>query len=119
MTLQLDSLSRNWQALASGNSGFIVIPDRSAKLSDDNQSSPPSLSDSPAIIQSVEIGGNGTQLLIRANQAISVTSGWDRNSGLFRLTIPNAKLANQVKGPAFNANSPILKVHFNPNLTIL
>ncbi len=121
MTLQLDSPSSNWQALASGNSGFVVIPDRLAKLSDDDsygapryQSSTPSISDSPAIIQSVELGGNGTQLLIRADQAISATTGWDRNSGLFRITIPNAKLANQVKGPAFNTNSPILKVRLQP-----
>ncbi len=114
MTLQLDSNSRNWQALLSGNSGFVVIPDRLAKLPDNNQSSAPSLSDSPAIIQSVEIGGNGTQLLIRADQAISATTGWDRSSGLFRITIPNAKLANQVKGPVFSSNSPILKVRLQP-----
>ncbi|MTJ49849.1 N-acetylmuramoyl-L-alanine amidase [Dolichospermum sp. UHCC 0259] len=114
MTLQLDNTSRNWQALPSGNSGFVVIPDRFAKLPDDNQSSAPSLSDSPAIIQSVELGGNGTQLLIRADQTISATTGWDRSSGLFRITIPNAKLANQVKGPAFTNNSPILRVRLQP-----
>jgi N-acetylmuramoyl-L-alanine amidase len=114
MTLQLDNTSRNWQALASGNSGFVVIPDRLAKLPDNNQSSAPSLSDSPAIIQSVELGGNGTQLLIRADQAISATTGWDRSSGLFRITIPNAKLASQVKGPAFTNNSPILRVRLQP-----
>ncbi len=121
MTLQLDSPSSNWQALASGNSGFVVIPDRLAKLSGDDssgapryQSSAPSVSDSPAIIESVELGANGTQLLIRADQAISATSGWDRNSGLFRITIPNAKLANQVQGPTFNTNSPILKVRLQP-----
>jgi N-acetylmuramoyl-L-alanine amidase len=114
MTLQLDSNSRNWQVLASGNSGFVVIPDREAKLSNDDPSSAPSLSDSPAIIQSVEIGGNGSQLLIRADQAISATTGWDRSSGLFRITIPNAKLANQVKGPTFNPNSPILKIRLQP-----
>ncbi|MDB9308606.1 N-acetylmuramoyl-L-alanine amidase [Aphanizomenon sp. CS-733/32] len=114
MTLQLDNTSRNWQALASGNSGFIVIPDRLAKLPENNQLSAPSLSDSPAIIQSVELGGNGTQLLIRADQAISATTGWDRSSGLFRITIANAKLANQVKSPAFTNNSPLLKVRFQP-----
>jgi N-acetylmuramoyl-L-alanine amidase len=114
MILQLDNTSRNWQALASGNSGFIVIPDRLAKLPENNQLSAPSLSDSPAIIQSVELGGNGTQLLIRADQAISATTGWDRSSGLFRITIANAKLANQVKSPAFTNNSPLLKVRFQP-----
>lgn len=111
MTLQLDNSSRSWRAMASGNSGFIVIPDRIPKLSNNYQSSTPSLSDSLATIQSVEIGA-GRQLLIRADQAISATSNWDRSSGLFRITIPNAKLANQVQSPTFNPNSPILKVRF-------
>nr|WP_217359200.1 N-acetylmuramoyl-L-alanine amidase [Anabaena sp. UHCC 0204] len=114
MTLQLDNTSRNWQAIASGNNGFIVLPERVAKLPNDTPSSVPSLSDSPSMIQSIEIGGNGTQLLIRADQAISATSGWDRSSGLFRITIPNAQLANQVQGPTFNTNSPILKVRLQP-----
>ncbi|MFN7518583.1 MAG: N-acetylmuramoyl-L-alanine amidase [Dolichospermum sp.] len=111
MTLHLDNSSRSWRAMTSGNSGFIVIPDRIPKLSNDYQSSTPSLSDSLATIQSVEIGA-GRQLLIRADQAISATSNWDRSSGLFRITIPNAKLANQVESPTFNPNSPILKVRF-------
>ena len=114
MTLQLDNTSRNWRAIASGNSGFIVIPDRVTKLSNNYQSSTPSVSDSPATIQSVEIGANGTQLLIRADQPISATSNWDKSSGLFWITIPNAKLANQVQGPTFNTNSPILKVRLQP-----
>lgn len=114
MTLQLDNTSRNWRAITSGNNGFIVIPDRVTKLSNNYQSSTSSVSDSPATIQSVEIGANGTQLLIRADQAISATTNWDRRSGLFRITIPNAKLANQVQIPTFNANSPILKVRLQP-----
>jgi N-acetylmuramoyl-L-alanine amidase len=58
----------------------------------------------------VELAANGTQLLIRADQTISATSAWDRSSGLFRITIPNAKLAGKVKGPAFDANSPVLRI---------
>ncbi|WP_028083502.1 N-acetylmuramoyl-L-alanine amidase [Dolichospermum circinale] len=111
MTLYLDNSSRSWRAMASGNSGFIVIPDRIPKLSNNYQSSTPSVSDSLATIQSVEIGA-GRQLLIRADQAISATSNWDRSSGLFRITIPNSKLANHVQSPTFNRNSPILKVRF-------
>ena len=110
MTLQLDNPSRNWQAIPSVDNGFVVIPDRFGKLSNDDQSSVALLGDSPATIQSIEIAGNGTQLLIRGDQAISATTGWDRNSRLFRITIPNAKLANQFKSPTFNSNSPILKV---------
>ena len=121
MTLQLNNTSRNWRAMASGNSGFIVIPDRVTKLFNNYQSSTPSVSDSPATIQSLEIGA-GRQLLIRADQAISATSKWDRSSGLFRITIPNAKLANQVQSPTFNPNSPILKVRFQsqaPNTVVV
>ena len=116
MTLQLDNTSRNWRAMASGNSGFIVIPDRVTKLFNNYQSSTPSVTDSPATIQSVEIGA-GRELLIRADQAISATTNWDRSSGLFRITIPNAKLANQVQSPTFNPNSPILKVRFQSQAT--
>lgn len=114
MTLQLDNTSGNWQAVTSGDSGFVVIPDRWTKLSDDDPSSLAQVNDSPAIIQSVEIGGNGTQLLIKADKAISGSSAWDRNSGLFRITIPRAKLANQIKGPTFGTNSPILKIRLQP-----
>ncbi|MFM6281110.1 MAG: N-acetylmuramoyl-L-alanine amidase, partial [Dolichospermum sp.] len=82
------------------------------KLSNNDQSSTPPVRDSLATIQSVEIGANGTQLLIGSNQAISATSNWDRSSGLFRITIPNAKLAPEVQSPTFKTNSPILKVRF-------
>jgi N-acetylmuramoyl-L-alanine amidase len=114
MTLQLNSTNGNWQAVTSGESGFVVIPDHWTKLSNDDQSPLASVNDSPAMIQSLEIGGNGTQLLIKANKAISGSSSWDRNSGLFRITIPHAKLANQIQGPTFGANSPILKVRLQP-----
>ncbi|MEO0844700.1 MAG: N-acetylmuramoyl-L-alanine amidase, partial [Cyanobacteria bacterium J06643_5] len=35
---------------------------------------------------------------------------WDRKSGLYRITVNNAKLAPKVRGPRFNANSPVLRV---------
>jgi N-acetylmuramoyl-L-alanine amidase len=70
--------------------------------------------DSIATIESIELADNGTQLLIKADQVISATTGWDKSSGLFRITIPNAKLANEVKGPTFDANSPIIKLRLQP-----
>jgi N-acetylmuramoyl-L-alanine amidase len=70
--------------------------------------------DSIATIESIELADNGTQLLIKADQVISATTGWDTSSGLFRITIPNAKLANEVKGLTFDANSPIIKLRLQP-----
>ncbi|WP_353931720.1 N-acetylmuramoyl-L-alanine amidase [Okeanomitos corallinicola TIOX110] len=109
MTLQVDKYSGDWQAKSSGAGGFIVLPDRLAKAQA-NQSNVENVTNSPATIQAVELAANGTQLLIKADKSVSATGGWDRSSGLFRITIPQAKLAPNVKGPAFDANSPVLRV---------
>jgi N-acetylmuramoyl-L-alanine amidase len=112
MTLQVDKNSPDWRASASSIGGFVVLPSRVVRLPGPNNSQRPTppASNSPATIQAVELAGNGTQLVIRSDQTVSATGGWDRSSGLFRITIPNAKLAPRVTGPAFNANSPILRV---------
>ncbi|MEH2456129.1 N-acetylmuramoyl-L-alanine amidase [Nostoc sp.] len=117
LTLQVDENSPNWRATNSSVGGFVVLPNRGvAQLSGGNSPRPiqPANTSTTATIQSVELANNGTQLLIRANQALSATGGWDRTSGLFRITINNAKLAPRVIGPAFNANSPILRVRLQP-----
>ncbi|MBE9050475.1 N-acetylmuramoyl-L-alanine amidase [Nostocales cyanobacterium LEGE 11386] len=112
MTLQVDKNSPDWRATTSSVGGFVILPSRSiARLPDSNHtSSTLPITNSLATIQSVELTGNDTQLLIRADQAVSATGGWDRSSGLFRIIIPNAKLAAKVTGPNLNANSPILRV---------
>ncbi|BAZ79359.1 N-acetylmuramoyl-L-alanine amidase [Sphaerospermopsis kisseleviana CS-549] len=116
MILQVDSNSPDWRVTTGSNGDFMVLPDRLADLSKikENQSPVQNVNNSPATIESVELAANGTQLLIRADQTISATSAWDRSSGLFRITIPNAKLAGKVKGPAFDANSPVLRIRLQP-----
>lgn len=125
MTLQVDSNSPDWRVTTGSNGDFVVLPDRLADIAKikENQSPVQNVSNSPATIESVELAANGTQLLIRADQAVSATGAWDRSSGLFRITIPNAKLAGKVKGPAFDANSPVLRIRLQPqapnNVTVL
>ncbi|MEH2363560.1 N-acetylmuramoyl-L-alanine amidase [Nostoc sp.] len=116
LTLQVDENSPNWRTTTSSVGGFVILPNRGvAQLSGGNSPRPiQPANTSTATIESVELANNGTQLLIRANQTLSATGGWDRTSGLFRITINNAKLAPKVKGPAFNANSPILRVRLQP-----
>ncbi|MHC0064610.1 N-acetylmuramoyl-L-alanine amidase [Nostoc sp. UIC 10890] len=128
LTLRVDKNSPDWRASNSNGGGLVVLPSRVVRLPgssnsnnlSDNQSQPPSLpsrlsaNNSPATIESIQLADNGTQLLIRADQTVSATGAWDRTSGLFRVTIPNAKLAPRVTGPTFAPNSPILRVRLQP-----
>lgn len=128
MTLRVDKNSPDWQATVSSVGGLVLLPTKGVVRLPQNldQSQPvtttsnPSIRNSPtrtttaATIESVELGDNGTQLLIKSDQTLSATSSWDRSSGLFRITIPNAKLAPRVKGPVLNANSPVLRVRLQP-----
>ncbi|MDP5337632.1 MAG: AMIN domain-containing protein, partial [Nodularia sp. (in: cyanobacteria)] len=128
MTLRVNKDSPDWRATSSSGGGLVVLPSRVVRLPGNNNSNnsqnnqPPAQStpnipvanNSPATIQSVELGNNDTQLLIRSDKTVNATSGWDRSSGLFRITIPNAKLAANVTGPNFSANSPILRVRLQP-----
>ncbi|BAY11594.1 N-acetylmuramoyl-L-alanine amidase [Calothrix sp. NIES-2098] len=116
MTLKLDSNSPDWRASTSSVGGFVVLPNSGGvvRLPGNTTQLPRTSTDSPATIQSVELAGNGSQLLIRADQAVSATSGWDRSTGLFRITIANAKLAPRVNGPSLDATSPILRIRLQP-----
>ncbi|HEY9804114.1 MAG TPA: N-acetylmuramoyl-L-alanine amidase [Leptolyngbyaceae cyanobacterium] len=118
MTLRVDRNSPDWRISSSSSGGLVVLPNAQVRLPNNeygegNTSTVPDrvpTTDSIATIQSVDLASNGTQLLIRADQTVSASSGWDRSSGLFRITIPNARLSPQVTGPRLNANSPILRV---------
>ncbi|QIR41371.1 N-acetylmuramoyl-L-alanine amidase [Tolypothrix sp. PCC 7910] len=116
MTMRVDTNSPDWRAISSRVGELVILPNNSGVgLGEDNNRPPvTSVTSSPVNIQSVELAGNGTQLLIRGDQALSATGGWDRSSGLFRITIPNAKVSPRVKGPALDATSPILRVRLQP-----
>ncbi|MBO3458130.1 N-acetylmuramoyl-L-alanine amidase [Aetokthonos hydrillicola Thurmond2011] len=125
MTLRVEKDSPDWQANNSGSNGLVILPTRGfgrvpmspPPISENRLSSPiPSVNNSLSTlstlstIQSVEIGGTGTQLIIRSDRNLSATGGWDRATGMYRITIPNARLTTSVKGPDFNSSSPILRV---------
>ncbi|MEH1941092.1 MAG: N-acetylmuramoyl-L-alanine amidase [Nostoc sp.] len=124
LTLRVDKNSPDWRATNSNGDGLVVLPSRVVRLPGSNNlgnqsesasfPTTPSANNSPATIESVQLADNGTQLLIRGDQTLSATGIWDRSSGLFRVTITNAKLAPRVTGPTFAANSPILRVRLQP-----
>jgi N-acetylmuramoyl-L-alanine amidase len=115
MTLKIATNSPDWR-VTSSSSGLIILPTRGIINAPENENFPPTRNNTGSIatIESIELADNGTQLLIKADQVISATTGWDKSSGLFRITIPNAKLANEVQGPTFDANSPIIKLRLQP-----
>ena len=115
MTLKIAANSPDWR-VTSSSSGLVILPTKGIVSLPENENLPPTRTnnEATATIQSIELADNGTQLLIRSDQVISATTGWDRSSGLFRITIPNAKLANQLQEPTFEANSPILKLRLQP-----
>lgn len=118
INLKVDSNSPDWRATAS-SSGLVLLPNRLFNSAIIRERSPivrlPSSTkradnNSLASVDSVELASSGTQLIIRSNQNLSGSGGWDKESMMFSITIPNAKLNPRVRGPILNANSPILRL---------
>lgn len=61
-----------------------------------------------ATIESVELFNN--QLFVRADRRLKASSTWDRAANAFQITIPEAKLADRVRGPQLDADSPVSQV---------
>ncbi|MEC4813330.1 MAG: N-acetylmuramoyl-L-alanine amidase [Scytonema sp. PMC 1069.18] len=122
MTMWVDKKSPDWRVTLSNIGGLVLLPDGNvsdlskdespSSTPDNNSISYQQTSNSISTIQSVELIGSGTQLLIKADQPLSrdTSGGWERSSGFYRITIPNAKLATPVRGPSFDASSPILRI---------
>lgn len=96
-----------------------LFPDKSPNTPSNDRSSsisvpplaglalPVSTSSQLATIQAVELANNNTQLLIRADRNLRATSTWDAGEKAYRITIPGARLADQVKGPQLDSRSPL------------
>ncbi|MDG2616592.1 N-acetylmuramoyl-L-alanine amidase [Thermoleptolyngbya sichuanensis XZ-Cy5] len=132
-----DRNRRGWQASVSDFGGIVLLPSLSANsgvvatrpsqpaptplpptippITPPTSPSPPPRPSQPPVsglstVQSVELSSNGQQLLIRADQPITYTSDWDRGRIFYRITIPDARLAERVIGPQITANSTIQQV---------
>lgn len=118
ITMDVDPGSPNWEAIDSQLGGqvggLVLLPTTDSQPVATQQSKQSALfsQSSPdlATIGSVELTGDGTQLLIRADQILAYASGWDRQSASYSVTLTNAQLASSVKGPDLDASSPVLRV---------
>lgn len=119
LTMQVDKNSPDWQATVSPIGGVVLLPVRGVAASQvyqqraekEVETDTVSENQSPdvATIRSIQLDDN-SQLLIRGDQILTYASGWDRASGSYSITIPNARLDSSFQGPNLNANSPILRV---------
>ena len=127
MTMRLNKSSPDWRASTSAIGGLVLLPNSGVtRLPGGNLANNPSPSpittNDVATIQAVELSATGRQLIIKSDRNLTASGGWDRSSGLFRITIPNAKLSTPVKGPVMDANSPILRVRLQqpePNTVVV
>ncbi len=123
ITMQVDKNSSDWRVNLNTKTGLVLLPSTVVRLPAssnlDNTSSLSSLPFSPpnnstdnklSTIESVELAGGGRQLLVKGDRTLSATGSWDKASGLFRISINNAKLAHSLKGPVLNSNSPLGRV---------
>jgi N-acetylmuramoyl-L-alanine amidase len=120
ITLDVSDESADWQATVSNLGGIVIVPTGGTGSTavaerededEDEEETPPSLTPAqPATIQAIELSSDGRQLMIRADRPVNYTSGWDRSTGAYRISIPAARLAEQVTGPQLAANSPLLNV---------
>ena len=123
---------RGWQASISSFGGIVVLPSLNADSRVINtppnsptsptpptrpttptrptQPNPPRPSSDLARIETVELSTDGRQLLIRADQPIIFTSNWERSGAYYRITIPDAQLAERVVGPQLSSSSSLRQV---------
>jgi N-acetylmuramoyl-L-alanine amidase len=118
ITLSVDRSSPDWQATVSTAGGLVLLP--SGPIAANGVSRPsnnlPAAArpETLATIESVALENNDTQLIVRANQPLRYTTGWDRTTGAYRVTINAAQLAKNVKGPQLQASSPVLQLRTAP-----
>jgi N-acetylmuramoyl-L-alanine amidase len=110
VTLNVAPTSPDWQATASSLGGIVIVPAggiSAASLEGRPGTAP---TGQLAIVDSVALDGSDAQLVIRANQPLSYTTGWDRATGLFKITLNGAQFARQVQQPRLTGSSPVQKL---------
>ncbi|MDJ0556781.1 MAG: N-acetylmuramoyl-L-alanine amidase [Microcoleaceae cyanobacterium MO_207.B10] len=99
LTVSIPDTSVQWQARAYAG-GIAVWPEGTT---------PPTINQTTgfAIIESVELK-NGTELVVKADNPLNYTSGWDSESDAYGITIYNAKVDDRLKLPRRQVGSPLL-----------
>ncbi len=101
LTLVLSPDSPNWQASSTRPGEIVVLPQTGG-------STPTAPRAELATIQSIELQEG--RLVVQANQPIAYSTGWDRATGAYRITIPSAQLDRNLQQPQVSPNGPLLQL---------
>jgi N-acetylmuramoyl-L-alanine amidase len=114
VTLNVSPTAPDWQASASNLGGIVIVPiggtTAAALEGQPSRPTPATPAGQIALIDSVTLDGSSSQLVIRANQPLSYTTGWDRPTGLFKITINGAQFSRQAQAPRLPPSSPVQKI---------
>ena len=112
LTLNVTQESPDWRALVSRSGDLVLLPKGGINAVPDNRQSS-SGNTRPAIpvpeqakIESIEITGNGTQLLIQADNPITATYNRNGQKGVYEITIANSQLDRNFRGRQLSGMNP-------------
>ncbi|NEQ99686.1 MAG: N-acetylmuramoyl-L-alanine amidase [Cyanothece sp. SIO2G6] len=123
LTLEREDREQNWQVTASNFGGIVLVPAGNIAVRPPAAIEVPDIatpSETPTVatpvsdpitIRRIELTNDGTQLTIRANEAIAnYASGWDRATTDYQIVIPNARLRRNALEPELPNNSPLVRL---------
>lgn len=116
LTLKVDQKSPDWLASVSRFGGVALLPkgrvsgsratETVSLFSGQRRSLAQATTRNLAVIESVALGGN--QLLIRANQPLTYTTGWEGDN--YKLTIRSARLQENFQAPKLGTSSALSQI---------
>ncbi|WP_026079532.1 N-acetylmuramoyl-L-alanine amidase [Spirulina subsalsa] len=109
ITMDVSVDSPDWQASLARSGGLAIVPAEGSAVLDQDAPSSSTAQNTLTTVQSVELG-LGNQILIRGDRALRGTGQWDSRTGVYQLTIPNARLAPDFPNPQLSANSPVSQI---------
>ncbi|GAB4276719.1 MAG: N-acetylmuramoyl-L-alanine amidase [Oscillatoriaceae cyanobacterium] len=101
VTLSMSDTRHDWEVRASQTGGVLLWPEGSR---------PPVISQAAdnVTIRAVELRNNGTELVVKTDSPIAYTSGWDRQTAAYSITIYSAEFPKNIRLPEPPAGSPIV-----------
>lgn len=114
ITFGVSSEAPDWQALYNSQAQALLLAPLGVSTTElegqqTGSGNSPLPSSRLALIQGLELSGDRSQLLIRANQSLNASGSFDANRN-FRITIPNAQVASPLPQPNLDTNSPIARL---------
>ncbi len=117
LKLQVSDSRANWKAIYSRLGGVVILPPGGSSGFKPDSPLPSVLGTTGrpnnsqlATITAVDLAGNSAQLLIRADRPVRGNGRWNAGTRVYEIRIPNAQLANPMRGPQLGRNGPIYQV---------